>query len=166
MKIFLYVLLIIFSHCACANENIAYGSMLLQVKFNAYSEKQEQCKRSADENILPNKVISDLSLLSRETGIGLGFYHFKAIEKCTSPEYLDFLTTLMSLESLNKKTQDLAIKTQINTYKVLLFSVNNIDLEKSYADLSEDVIKALLMIPELKKPFNAFDAYDRAWPQN
>ena len=44
--------------------------------------------------------------------------------------------------------------------------MNHIDLEKSYIDLPEEIVEQLSSISELVQPFNSFDAYDRAWPQD
>ncbi|UJF21926.1 hypothetical protein [Shewanella sp. OMA3-2] len=166
MKNILILVFLVFSKTSFSGDNTTYGSILLQTKFTQYEQKYAECQRVAENNKLSDDVINKLSHLSRGAGVGLGFYQFKALEKCSSQEYLAVLTILLSLESLNKKVKVVAIEEQINTYKILLFSVNHIDLEKSYIDLPEEIVEQLSSISELVQPFNSFDAYDRAWPQD
>ncbi|ARD24002.1 hypothetical protein [Shewanella japonica] len=165
MKIYVTIILLVFSCHSLADDTVAFGALTLQEKFNSYTKMHDTCMQEADNNYLSNEVIDELKMLSPQAGIGLGFYRYKAIEECARVEYMALLTTLLSLELLNRKNPHQAVEDQINTYKTLLFSVNSIEMEKSFSDLPDTIIKKLQGISAITEPFNAFDAYDRAWPR-
>jgi hypothetical protein len=147
-----------------AADDLKYGSSLLDIRFNEYLEKYEACQVLARQTLLSEEDIQTLSKLSKEAGIALGFYNYKAIEGCSKDEYLALLTTLLSLEIMNRDAQSPAISKKIRVIKSTLFTFSMIDLEESYVDLPKQVVDTVGEISGLRLPFNQMDAYDRAWP--
>lgn len=165
-KLITVALLLAFASSSYASDDLSYGSALLQTRFNEYHIKYELCQSLANETLLSDKDIETISELSSEAGIGLGFYQYKAIENCSKNEYLSLLTTLLSLEVMNRSQNLPAIQDQVHMIKHTLFTLSSINIEKSFVDLPKEIIDTLEEIPALKEPFNHFNAYDRAWPQS
>lgn len=147
-----------------ANDELQYGSIKLQERFVSYQSKHSECQAVALDNKLDDQDILKLSTFKKEAGIALGYYHFKAIEKCSQDEYLLLLTTLLSLEALNNEGNTKAISDQIDMIKKVLFIGNSFTQEMNLSKLPKDTIEFMSGFQPIKEPFNLFDAYDRAWP--
>jgi len=149
---------------AGVDDNLGFGSALLQQKFVDYESKHSECISKGQAETLSKSVIGKLKQLPNVAAEGLGYLNQRAIRECSQPEYSELMRMLLVLEVSNATTnKSNHISKQILTMKKLMFSVVDLNVEKNYHDLPKSLKHELRSIELLKKPFNLVDAYERAW---
>lgn len=149
---------------AGVDDNLNFGSAILQQKFVEYESKHSECISKSQSETLSKSLIGKLKQLPNVAAEGLGYLNQSAIRECSQPEYSELMRILLVLEVSNETTKKPNhISKQILTMKKLMFSVVDLNIEKKYHELPKSIKYELRSIELLKKPFNLIDAYERAW---
>ncbi|MGF1731666.1 hypothetical protein [Photobacterium kasasachensis] len=149
---------------ASVDDNLGFGSALLQQKFVDYESKHSECISKSQTEVLSESVIGKLKQLPSVSAEGVGYLNQSAIRECSQPEYGELMRMLLVLEASNATAnKPNYISKQIITMKKLMFSVVDLNVERNYHDLPKNIKYELRSIESLKKPFNLIDAYERAW---
>ncbi|MGY5451367.1 hypothetical protein ACVFI8_10550 [Agarivorans sp. MS3-6] len=146
-----------------ADDILNFGTQVLDEKFQNFTNIHSQCREAAASTTLSLKTIETLKGYPDSTGEALGFLSQEAIRNCSQPLFTEFLRSLLTLESINRSQPNQAISEKIQKYKTLMFPSSEIYSELAFSKLTKEQQHALLSIKELRKPFNAIDAFERTW---
>jgi len=73
------------------------------------------------------------------------------------------MRVLLTLEELNRSPNVSDISDYILTIKKIAFIKFDLYSQKKFDALPIDIRNTLLLMDDIKKPFNVMDAYDRTW---
>jgi len=143
----------------------AYAFKQLKGKYADYESKSVKCHADMKATTLPDSVIEKLSAMPFETSDSLAYLSFSAIDRCSQPEYSQFMRLLLIVNTENDKNEEKEITEFISKIKYLSFSLISIYPQKYYDSVPDDIKEKLVLIPELQQSFEPLDAAERAWPK-